>query len=70
MGRRSRPLTATCIRRTDFGGNLNLEAGWQWRGRSGHVFRIGVQYFNGMSDNAQFYNRFEQYVGFGLWYDY
>ena len=55
---------------TDFGGNLNLEAGWQWRGRSGHVFRIGVEYFNGLSDNAQFYNRFEQYVGGGIWYDY
>ncbi len=54
----------------NFGGNLSLQAGWQWRGRTGHVLRTGVQYFNGMSDDSQFYNRFEQYVGFGLWYDY
>jgi hypothetical protein len=54
----------------NFGGNLSLQTGWQWRGRTGHIFRLGMQYFNGMSDDTQFYNRFEQYVGFGVWYDY
>jgi hypothetical protein len=54
----------------DFGGNLTVQTGWQWRGRTGHLLRTGVQYFNGMSDQYQFFNRFEEQVGFGLWYDY
>ena len=54
----------------DFGGNVTVQTGWQWRGRSGHLFRVGMQYFNGMSDQGQFYNTFEEQIGFGLWYDY
>jgi hypothetical protein len=54
----------------DFGGNLTVQTGWQWRGRTGHLCRVGVQYFNGMSDEGQFFNRFEEQIGFGLWYDY
>ncbi len=54
----------------DFGGNVALQTGWQWRGRSGHLLRIGLQYFNGMSDEYQFYNVFEEQLGVGLWYDY
>ena len=34
-----------------FGGNMVVQTGWQWRGgRGGHLFRVGVQYFNGMSE--------------------
>ena len=40
------------------------------RGRTGHLFRMGMQYFNGMSDQAQFYNTFEEQIGVGLWYDF
>jgi hypothetical protein len=29
-----------------------------------------MQYFNGMSDQAQFYKRFEEQIGGGLWYDF
>jgi hypothetical protein len=54
----------------DFGGNLTLQTGWQWRGRTGHLFRLGMQYFNGMSEQAQFYDRFEEQLGAGLWYDF
>ena len=54
----------------DFGGNVTVQTGWQWRGRSGHLFRVGMQYFNGMSDQGQFYNTFEEQIGLGLWYDY
>jgi hypothetical protein len=54
----------------DFGGNLTVQTGWQWRGRTGHLLRVGMQYFNGMSDQYQFYNVFEEQIGFGLWYDY
>jgi len=54
----------------NFGGNMTVQSGWQWRGRDGHLLRTGMQYFNGMSDQYQFYNRFEEQIGFGLWYDY
>ena len=54
----------------DFGGNFTVQTGWQWRGCTGHVFRIGVQYFNGMSEEAEFYNKFEEQIGGGLWYDF
>ncbi len=54
----------------DFGGNLSLQAGWLWRGISGHVFRMGMLYFNGKSDQFEFFNRDEEKIGLGLWYDY
>jgi hypothetical protein len=54
----------------DFSGNVTLQTGWQWRGRTGHLFRIGLQYFNGLSDETQFYKRFEQQIGGGIWYDF
>jgi hypothetical protein len=54
----------------DFSGNMTVQTGWQWRGRTSHLLRMGMQYFNGMSDQYQFYNRFEEQIGFGLWYDY
>ncbi len=54
----------------DFGGNLNVQTGWQWRGRTGHLLRVGMEYFNGMSDQGQFFDRFEEQIGGGVWYDY
>jgi len=54
----------------DFGGNLVAQAGWLWRGQSGHVLRTGLHYYNGKSSQFEFFNQFEQQVGVGLWYDY
>jgi len=54
----------------DYGGNFTVQAGVQWRGRSGHIFRLGAHYFNGMSDQYQFFNQHEEQIGVGLWYDY
>jgi hypothetical protein len=54
----------------NFGGNVNVEAGWQWRGRSGHLFRVGAQFFDGMSEQYQFFTQHEDQVGVGLWYDF
>lgn len=54
----------------DFGGNMTVQSGWQWRGCTGHLCRVGMQYFNGMSDQTQFYNTFEEQIGIGLWYDF
>jgi hypothetical protein len=63
-------INAHLRQENDFSGNLTVQTGWQWRGRDGHLCRIGMQYFNGMSDQYQFYNRFEEQIGVGLWYDY
>ena len=54
----------------DYGGNMSLQAGWQWRGWSGQRFRVGMQYFNGMSDQYQFVGEFEELIGAGVWYDF
>ena len=54
----------------DFGGNLVVQTGWQWRGDSDHLFRLGMQYFSGMSDQFEFYDQFEDKLGVGIWYDY
>ena len=49
---------------------LTVQAGWQWRGRSGHLFRIGLEYFNGKSEQYQFGDEYEQQIGVGMWYDF
>jgi hypothetical protein len=54
----------------DFGGNVTFQTGWQWRGPTGHLLRFGLHYFNGMSDEYQFFREHEDQVGVGFWYDY
>ena len=55
----------------DYGGYFVVQAGWQIRGGGAlHTFRLGVEYLNGMSPQFEFFNQFEQHVGFGLWYDF
>ncbi len=55
----------------DFGGGINVLAGWRWRGvDSGHVLRVGLQYYNGKSIQYSFFDRDEQLAGFGVWFDY
>ncbi|MBN2473403.1 MAG: DUF1207 domain-containing protein [Pirellulales bacterium] len=54
----------------DYGGNFTVETGVQWRGHSGDLLRFGMHYFNGMSDQYQFFRTHEELLGLGLWYDY
>jgi hypothetical protein len=55
----------------NYSGNLVVEAGWAWRGgRTSHLLRAGLHYHNGLSNQLTFYNRFEQQIGAGLWYDF
>jgi len=55
----------------NFSGNLVFQAGWAWRGdRTGHLFRVGLHYHNGLSNQLTFFNRFEQQIGAGMWYDF
>jgi hypothetical protein len=54
-----------------YGGNLIAQAGLAWRSHSGEsLFRLGAHYFNGKSDQYEFFREFEEQIGFGLWYDY
>lgn len=54
----------------DFSGHLNVQIGWQWRGPSNHVFRTGLQYFCGASDQFEFHDIYESKIGFGVWADF
>ena len=54
----------------NFGGNVVAEAGWLWRGQVGHTFRTGLYYFNGMSDETEFFTNSEQLLGVGVWADF
>ena len=55
----------------DFGGNFVAQCGWQWRGGGpGHLFRVGFEFYNGKSDQFEFFNQYESRVGAGLWYDF
>ena len=54
----------------NFGGNVVAEAGWLWRGQAGHTFRTGLYYFNGMSDETEFFTNSEQLLGIGVWADF
>lgn len=54
----------------NFGGNLIVQTGWLWRGQTGRVLRTGLHYYNGKSPQFEFYNTFEQQIGFGLWQEY
>jgi hypothetical protein len=54
----------------DFGGNLVVQAGWLWRGETTSTLRLGVHYFNGKTNQFEFYDQFEQQIGAGLWYDF
>lgn len=55
----------------DWGGNVNLLAGWMWRGfRADHTFRTGLQYFNGKDAQFSFLQENQQLIGWGIRYDY
>jgi hypothetical protein len=74
LWRRGAPFAAANVHlreEVDFGGGINVLAGWRWRGsESGHVLRIGLQYYNGKSIQYSFFNRDEQLAGVGIWFDY
>jgi hypothetical protein len=63
-------INARLRQEVDWGGNFTVQAGWAWRGRVAQLFRVGLEYFNGKSDQAQVLNQFEQQIGAGVWYDF
>jgi len=56
----------------DFGGNVNIQGGWAWRGEglAAGTLRTGPYYYNGGSPQFSFYATSEQQIGWGVWYDF
>ena len=55
----------------DFDGSLCIQAGWQWRGQNSQIFRVGVQYLGGVSEQYKYISdKREHKIGLGLWYDF
>ncbi len=54
----------------NYSGNVTFEAGWEWRGPTGHTLRTGVEYFDGFDFQRQFYSDYRQFIGAGVWYDF
>jgi hypothetical protein len=54
----------------DFGGNVVFQAGWLWRGNSTRLMRVGFHYYNGKTNQLEFFDQFEEQIGGGLWYDF
>lgn len=55
----------------DFSGGINFVSGWSWQGlETRHRLRLGMQYYNGPSLQYQFFDRWENLIGGGLWMDY
>lgn len=55
----------------DFGGGVNVIAGWQVVGAAARrLLRVGVHYYNGKSLQYSFFDEHEELLGVGLWYDY
>jgi len=68
------PFTAVNLQireETDYAASLNLMTGWQWKGStSERTMRVGLQYFNGPSNQYSFYQRHDNQLGLGLWIDF
>lgn len=73
-GLRGAPFAAVNVhlrQEVDFGGGINVMAGWRWRGaESGRLLRIGLQYYNGKSIQYSFLHEDQQLFGYGVWMDY
>lgn len=55
----------------NFGGSVNVIAGWEWRGpTSNRRLRVGGQYYNGKEIQWAFFDESVTYTGLGLWYDF
>jgi hypothetical protein len=55
----------------NYGGGVNVQAGWQWRGsHNRRLFRVGGEYSNGKSEQFEFFDQNEERLGIGMWFDY
>jgi hypothetical protein len=73
-GLRGAPFAAVNVhlrQEVDFGGGINMMAGWRWRNpETGRLLRVGLQYYNGKSIQYEFFDQSQQLFGYGIWFDY
>jgi len=73
-GLRGAPFAAVNVhlrQEVDFGGGINVMAGWRWRNaETGRLLRVGLQYYNGKSIQYEFLDEDQQLIGYGIWFDY
>jgi hypothetical protein len=55
---------------SDFCGDVTLQVGCLRRNVLDQTFRFGAQYYNGKSSQFEFFDRYEQQLGLGIWYDF
>jgi len=64
-------INARLMQEHNFDGNFTVQTGWQWRGSHNQLFRLGVQYFGGVSEQYEYItHRREHKIGLGVWYDF
>ena len=63
-------INARLREEVNYSGNFTVQTGLQWRNQANRLLRLGLQYFNGLSDQCQFYRQFEEQIGLGIWYDF
>ena len=55
----------------DYDAATTLQVGWGWQGQSsGRRLRVGLQYGQGPTSQYEFFQRREEYLGCGVWFDY
>ena len=64
-------VNARLMQEHNFDGNITVQTGWQWRGARNELFRLGVQYIGGVSEQYEFIaGPREHKFGIGVWYDF
>jgi hypothetical protein len=53
-----------------FSGDMTLQFGYLRRNMLDQTLRLGAQYYNGKSSQFSFFDRYEQQLGLGVWYDF
>ncbi len=55
----------------NFSGGVNIVSGWGWQGvETKRRLRVGLNYYHGPSLQYEFFDRWENLVGGGIWVDY
>ena len=55
----------------NYNGSVNFVAGWGWMGpASRRRLRVGMQYYTGPSMQFEFFDKYENLLGGGVWFDY
>ncbi|MDR2756908.1 MAG: DUF1207 domain-containing protein [Planctomycetaceae bacterium] len=58
------------LQERQYDGNITIQAGWQWRSAHNQLFRLGIQYFGGVSEQYEHLAKREHKIGIGVWYDF